>query len=425
MAPSQPGLQPARGQHVAVIGAGVVGVACAASLVRDGHRVTLIDREEPARATSFGNAGAFAISDVVPLSEPGIFRRVPGWLMDPLGPLAIRWGYLPKLAPWMWRFLRAGSPRRMAHLTEAMSALLGRAYDDLIPLAEWAGITPQWRRHGSLTLYDSAADLARDEAKWRIKGQHGVRYEIVTGARLRELEPHVSERYQHAVHVPDWSHVDDPYLFTRDLANRALAAGVTLRQADVAGLDVAAGQVRGVRLADDTLIEADQVVVAAGVWSDKLAQQLGYRVPLESERGYHATLPNAGVDLTRFLLASSDGFVILPMGNGGIRVAGTVELAGREAPANWARAEVLVEKARRILPPFKTEGVSLWMGHRPALPDTLPVISRAPRHYNVQFAFGHGHLGLTLSATTGRLIADLVGDRANGFPLNAYRLDRF
>lgn len=412
-------------KQVVVVGAGIVGICCAAWLRQDGHDVVLVDAEAPGRSTSFGNAGAFAVSDIVPLSEPGVFRRIPGWMMDPLGPLALQWRYLPSLTPWLLRFVWAGRRSKMQSLTSAMAQLLNRVYADLEPLADWAGMNAIWRRHGSLTVYDGPGDLAKDAAKWQIKRDHGIRCDVVEGAQLKSLEPALDPRWQHAVHVPSWSHVDDPYVFTEGIARKAMAEGVTQVRQSVSAFLLEQGRVTGVKLAGGDTLKADHVVVAAGVWSGELAKQLGYKVPLESERGYHATLPNAGVALDKFILSASGGFVILPMAEGGIRVAGTVELASKDAPPNMRRAEVLIDKARQYLPQLNDAGASFWMGNRPALPDTVPVIGKAPRHDNVSFAFGHGHLGLTLGATTGRIIADLVAGRQAAYPQEACRIDRF
>ncbi|MCB6184457.1 FAD-binding oxidoreductase [Leeia sp. TBRC 13508] len=415
---------PAR--HVAIVGAGIVGLSCASYLRQEGYEVTLIDAKAPGMQTSYGNAGAFAISDIMPLSEPSTFRRIPGWMMDPLGPLALQWKYLPKLAPWLARFLWAGRPSSVNSLTEALSWLLTRATKDTEKLAAYGNVDVIWRRNGSLTLYESESSLAIDRAKWQKRREVGIACEEVSREQIQQLEPHVSERYPYAVHVPGWSYVDDPYLFSLGIIEQLKKDGVKFVQAEVKRFSVnTSGKVETIHFANGEGLAADEVVIASGIWSTPLLYGLGYRIPLESERGYHATLPNAGVDLKKFLLASADGFVILPMANGGIRVAGTVELASATAPESWKRAHILVEKAQRILPKFNKDGVTYWMGNRPSVPDTIPVIAKAPRHSNVYVATGHGHLGLTLAATTGQLITDLVTGRTDRYPQNTYRLDRF
>ncbi|WP_018150997.1 NAD(P)/FAD-dependent oxidoreductase [Leeia oryzae] len=412
-------------QDIIVVGAGVVGICCAASLRRDGHHVTLVDKGLPAKSTSFGNAGAFAVTEILPLSEPGILKKVPGWLLDPLGPLAIKWRYLPGLMPWLLRFLAAGRPAKVQQITQGMHALLARAETDLLTLVQTPALLSQWHKHGALTLYDSQKALDADNAKWQRKRQHGWACETLTPEALHACAPMLNGQITHAVHTPAWSFVDDPYLFSKGIAEQAFREGVSWIQSEVSGFLQKEGRVVGVRLASGSVMHADQVVVATGVWSGELAKSLGYNVPLESERGYHVTLPNAGVRLDKFLISAAGGFVILPMGNGAIRIAGTVELASKHAPETWARAKVLIGKARQLIGDFNTEGAEFWMGNRPALPDTLPVISAAPRHPNVTFAFGHGHLGLTLGATTGQLVANLMAGNPAGFDYAPYAINRF
>lgn len=413
------------GKHVVVVGAGIVGIASALQLRLAGCEVTLLDRGEPARETSYGNAGAFAVSDVIPLAEPGLLRKVPGWMLDPLGPLALRWRHLPTLAPWLLRFIAASRPRQVAALTRALAALLNRVNDDYAPLIAHAGLEHLWRRHGALTLYRDQAEFAAAAAAWDSKRRHGVVWNKAVNGAVRKLEPLLREEWQCAVKVPAWSHVDDPYIFSRGLFDAFVREGGRFIQTEASAIAASAGRASGVDLADGRRLSADAVVVACGIWSDRFTRQQRCRVPLESERGYHVTLPKAGVRLHHFIQCASESFVILPMADGGLRLAGTVELAHRDAPPNWQRAHILIDKAKRIVGEFSTEGMSVWMGHRPSLPDTVPIIGPAPDVASLYFATGHGHLGLTLAATTGALLADLICQRPSNFDLTPYRMDRF
>ncbi|ERE17763.1 NAD(P)/FAD-dependent oxidoreductase [Pseudogulbenkiania ferrooxidans] len=411
------------GSAVIVVGAGVVGIATALQLRLAGFEVTLLDRGEPAMETSYGNAGAFAISDVIPLAEPGVLRKVPGWMLDPLGPLALRWRYLPTLAPWLLRFLAASRPRRVAELTQALAALLGRVNDDYAALIPRAGLGHLWRRHGNLTLYRNREELDAAAPAWDDKRRHGVRWLALSRDALVEGEPTLREEWQYAVQVPDWSHVDDPYVFSRGLFDAFIREGGRFVRDEALGTLTEAGRVVGVETAGGRL-RADAVVIACGVWSDRFVKQHQYRVPLESERGYHVNLPKAGVALRHFIQCASESFVILPMVNGGLRLAGTVELAHRDAPPDWRRAHILLDKARRIVGDFSTEDMTVWMGNRPSLPDTLPIIGPAPLP-GLWFATGHGHLGLTLAATTGALLRDMLQGRPPALDMQPYRLSRF
>jgi D-amino-acid dehydrogenase len=410
---------------VIVVGAGVVGLACAVQLQRAGHQVVLIDRGEPGRECSFGNAGAFAVSDVIPLAEPGLWRKLPGWMFDPLGPLALRWRYLPSLAPWLWRFALASRPARVAALTRALAALLRRVNDDSAELIAHAGLEAMWRRHGALTLYRDEKEFSAAAGAWESRRRHGVDWRKLDAAELRAREPLLQDEWRCGIEVEAWSHVDDPYLFCHGLFATFVHNGGQFLCDEVSNVALAEGRAVGVDTARSGRVDGSGVVIAAGSWSDRFLRQLPCRVPLESERGYHVTLPRAGIHLHRFIQCASESFVILPMSDGGLRLAGTVELAHRDAPPDWARAHILLDKARRIVGPFGTESMSVWMGQRPSLPDTLPAIGPAPGIGQLFFAVGHGHLGLTLAATTGSLIADLVAGRDSGFDLTPCRLDRF
>ncbi|WP_024302155.1 FAD-binding oxidoreductase [Pseudogulbenkiania sp. MAI-1] len=410
---------------IVVVGAGVVGIATALQLRLAGCAVTLVDRGEPAMETSYGNAGAFAVSDVIPLAEPGVLRKVPGWMLDPLGPLALRWRYLPTLAPWLARFVAASRPKRVAELTRAMAALLNRVNDDYAPLIQRAGLNQLWRRHGNLTLYRSEEEFGAAQAAWDDKRRHGVGWHKLGRAELERDAPQVGKEWQVAVNVPAWSHVDDPYTFSRGLFDAFIREGGRFVQDEVLATACASGRIAGVETANSGRLKADAVVIACGIWSDRFTRQHKYRIPLESERGYHVTLPKAGVALHHFIQCASESFVILPMGNGGLRLAGTVELAHRDAPPDWRRAHILIDKAKRIVGDFDTTDMSVWMGNRPSVPDTVPVIAPAPDVGGLYFATGHGHLGLTLAATTGALLTDMILRRPSGFDVSPYRLDRF
>ncbi|MBI3145368.1 MAG: FAD-dependent oxidoreductase [Pseudogulbenkiania sp.] len=412
-------------QRVIVVGAGIVGIASALQLRLAGCEVTLIDRGEPAMETSYGNAGAFAVSDVIPLAEPGVLRKVPGWMLDPLGPLALRWRYLPTLAPWLARFVAASRPRKVAELTQALAVLLNRVNDDYAPLIERAGLNHMWRRHGALTLYRDEAEFDAAQAAWDDKHRHGVTWRKAVNGEVRQLEPALRDEWRCAVKVPAWSHVDDPYTFSRGLFDAFIREGGRFVRDEAREVALLQGKTQGVDTVNSGRLAGDAVVIACGIWSDRFTRQLRYRVPLESERGYHVTLPKAGVALHHFIQCASESFVILPMGSGGLRLAGTVELAHRDAPPDWRRAHILIDKARQIVGDVDTTDMSVWMGNRPSVPDTVPIIGPAPGVDGLYFATGHGHLGLTLAATTGALLADMIRPRPGDFDVSPYRINRF
>lgn len=419
--------QPAPGapRHVTVIGAGVVGICCALCLQRDGHAVTVLDPEPPGEGgASFGNAGILAIDHCAPNTHPGIAWDVPRYLLDPLGPVTIRWRYLPRLLPWLLRFVAAGRPASFEAISLALQALHERALAAWQPLLESAGAQRLVHRQGWLVVYESDAAFARAEPhKVGLRRQRGVRTEVLDGPAVRALEPALGPAIRHAVHYPDVAHVADPLGLVRALAADFQRRGGTLRPERVRGFTLGPRGATAVHT-DAATHPADVVVLAAGAWCKPLARQLGSRVPLDAERGYHATLPRPGVTLRVPVLSGDFHCAITPLAEG-LRVGGTVEFAGVAAPPNYARVDKLLAVARRTVPGLDDRGHTRWMGCRPALPDDLPVLGRAPRYPDVYFAFGHGQVGLTDAALSGQVVADLVAGRPPALELAPYRAERF
>lgn len=411
-------------QRVLVLGAGIIGLCCALALQKKGYRVSVIDPAEPGSQTSFGNAGGIAVTEVVPLSLPGILRSVPGWLLDPAGPLHVRWRHLPSLLPWLWRFVRAGSREQVAHIVPVLARLLDRVYADFEPLLRDAGIAQQLHQGGSLTLYRKRANYTRDALEWELKRQQGIRFETIGPAGISDLEPDLAPGFELAVRNLDWGHVDDPYQICTALFERFLSNGGDYQCARVVGFQHQDAAVSGVLTDTNQSVHAPALVIAAGVWSRDLLKKLGCSVSLESERGYHVTFTNPAAGLNNMIISAEGKFVMTPMSMG-LRIAGTAEFAGTGAAPDQRRAEVLVKQAQRILPGLNTQPASSWAGHRPSTPDSLPVIGAVPHHPNVYCAFGHGHLGLTLGPTTGRLLAGLIAGDGGLHWLDALRVDRF
>lgn len=408
---------------VAVIGAGIIGLACAQKLQQAGRAVALIDPSGMANRTSAGNAAAFAYSDILPLASRGLLFKVPQWLIDPLGPLSIRPLYLPRLMPWFWRFLRAGRTGNIARSVAAQSALMRLSRTEMEGLVSACGLNGMIRRDGSLELYESEPEFAAAGEGWRYREAAGIAFEHVRGERLAVLQPGLSPRFVAGTFVPGWETVDEPQLFARAIGDHVLAKGGVLIKAGVKAIEPAEDGVV-LRLDDGRALRTRQAVVAAGAWSKALAAQLGERIPLDTERGYNTTLPPGAFPLKRQLIFGGHGFVVSPLATG-IRVGGAVEFAGLDWPPNFERAQAMLRKAKRFLPGLETGGGREWMGQRPSLPDTLPVIGQPSRTRKVVLAFGHGHLGLTQAAATGRLVADLLEDRPPALDLTPFSPQRF
>lgn len=407
-----------------VIGAGIVGVAIALRLQQDGRAVVLIDREGVASGASRGNAGALAFSDILPLASPGILRKAPRWLLDPLGPLTIRPTYLPRIAPWLIRFWRASMPDRVRASTAAQAAMMDLSAIETPRMFGEAGASHMLHGDGVLHMYESEAELAASQPGWQARADHGIAFTHLLGPEaIAEFQPGLSDALVAATFVPGWMTVGDPQVATETLASHFERRGGHIRRADAAALAPGTDGV-DVKLRDGGRILARHVIVAAGAWSHHLARTLGERIPLETERGYNTTLPVGAFDLKRQLTFGGHGFVVTPL-DCGVRVGGAVELAGLEAPPNYARAATMLAKAKRFMPGLRTEGGTQWMGFRPSLPDSLPAIGPAGGDERVIYAFGHGHLGLTQSAATARLVADIIAGRAPPLDLAPFRPQRF
>jgi D-amino-acid dehydrogenase len=402
-----------------VIGAGIVGLCCARALLREGHAVTVIDRDPAGDKVSFGNAGGLGVTEILPAATPGVIRQAPRWLVDPLGPLSIRPTHLPRLLPWLVRFLRSAAAREAARITRVLAGLLAPVYDDMLPLLAELGLAGDLHRVGALWVYDTEGGFERDAASHNLRRRHGIEVEPISVAEARRLEPALTGVIARAVVTPQWSHVSDPKRIVDRLRERLQARGVSVLRHEATGVDRGA-----VITASGEHIAFDRLVVAAGAWSGRMSRAVGDRVLIESERGYNATLPTPGVRLSREVIFAERQFVATPL-EMGLRIGGGAEFAGLEAAPNWRRSEALMTLARRYLPDLDTRGARLWMGNRPTTPDSLPVISRSARQANVFYAFGHGHLGLTLGPTTGRLVADLVAGRIPAIDLAPFSITRF
>ena len=415
-------------QDIAVIGAGIVGIATALTLQGEGHRVTLIDPRDPGSATSFGNAGVIANSGVTPVAMPGLWRKVPGMLMDPDSYLQVRWSYLPRLFPWLWRFLLASTPGEVERLTAELAPLVlpsFAAHDALLRRYAIDGIVS---RVGWLKVYSQAGfdDHARERDLWR---RNGVKFDELNADELRQLEPALSRGFERAIFHPDAAFVSTPLRLSQAYVHAFRAGGGGFSRERVTAIAVGGGGAPEVTT-DKSTRRFDRAVIAAGSWSKPLAAMLGARVPLDTERGYHIYLKTGGgARLTRPTLISDHGFVMAPMEDG-IRVTSGVEFAGLDAPPDYARVRRVATLAQKALQPGVLAGTDgaperEWLGFRPSLPDSKPVIGPAPASERVLLAFGHGHLGLTLSAITGRCVADLIAGRKPSIPLAPFSATRF
>ena len=410
-------------KKVTIIGAGIVGIATASYLRRDGHDVTVVTLHPPGEYCSSGNAGMLNNAGCVPQSMPGVLWKVPGYLTDPLGPLVVRWPHLLKAMPWMLRFLANANARQAEHASSALYSLIRDTVPTYEELVKWAGAADLVRRSGYLVAYDSERSYQDDALAWRLRRDRGVKTEVLDGAGIRRLMPQLGPDYVRGVHVLDQGYVANPERLVKALAARFQKDGGIILQRKV--LDIETGEEGVTALATDAgRLPVETLVVCAGVHSSELTGKLGEPVPIEAERGYHVTYSDPGLQLPMPVHVSDAKVFVTPM-EMGVRVAGQAEFAGIYAEPNYQRAAVLEIHMKRMFPQVRMADSTRWMGRRPSMPDSLPVIGASVKQKNVYYGFGHGHLGLCGGAPTGRLIADLVGGRRPAIDLSPFRVDRF
>lgn len=406
-----------------VVGAGIIGAAIAFELQRRGRQVTLIDRASPGQGASFGNMASIAL-DFAAGSGPSTWRKMPGWLLDPEGPVWLRPAYAPKILPWFLRFLAAGRPARLREIEDAGMALSAPALADFRAMLEAIGVPEMMTEDGCLAIYESEAEFASDRGHLAMMERYGFEHRVLDGLQIRDLEPTLSSHITKAVLLPNNKSIRNPYQLVLKLVDAAQAAGAAFVSGEVRTVEPKPGGGLALILADGRRLEADDVVVAAGVPTRFIAKVLGEPIPLETERGYHTQIMSPGISMRHSIIWPARAFMVTPTA-GGIRVGGNVELAGLDAPPDYRRPRVLVRHAQRALPGLKVEDATDWMGHRPSLPDTIPIISPSSRMPGVWYATGHGHLGLTHSATTARLIADMIDGVAPSLDMAPFRINRY
>jgi glycine/D-amino acid oxidase-like deaminating enzyme len=409
------------GKHIAVVGAGVVGLAIAVRLRREGYRVTLIDPADPGSQTSSGNAGLIMTAQISPLSTPGLWRKVPGMLSDKEGPLVVRWQNLPRLTPWFLRFLGNSRWSRYEAIARALSPMVTRSLDSWMALVGPHEGARQFRRDGLLYVFRHKKNFLAGQKEVAFRARYGVPGEVIHAQELRQMEPALAPDLTGGVLYPESGHCTDPVALSAALFSLFRQAGGEVKRTAVTAIEPSSAAVK--LITPEGEMKVDEAVISAGIWSPALVKRFGVKPMLAAERGYHLMLTQPNIALRRPIGAGDDKFIITPMARG-IRLAGTAEFATPEAPPNWQRSDILLGMAQRLFPEIDGEATATrWMGARPSTPDSLPIIGRTPQNPRVICAFGHSHLGLTLAAVTGELVADIVGGRSKG--VEALRPGRF
>lgn len=416
--------------HVVIIGAGIIGACSALEALRRGFTVTILDPGEPGgeQAASYGNGTWLSPMSVIPPATPGAWKKVPGWLTDPLGPLSIRWAYLPRALPWLVRYLWGGwTEAKVLRTAQALRPLLVDAPALYADLAEQAGVGHLIRRQGLMYIYPDRDAFLAEALAWRVRAAVGVTWREIPAAEMRQQEPDIDPRYTFGVLVEEGGNCRDPGGMVAALVALAEAEGAARLQVAATGLTFSAGRLVAVETETGT-IPADRAVICAGAHSRALAGLAGDHVPLETERGYHAVIEGTDIG-PRIPVMPSDGKMSVSRTEAGLRCAGQVEIAGLDAEPNWKRAEILRDWLISAFPALPrdlpAERVRVWMGHRPSMPDGLPCLGYASRTADVVHAFGHGHVGLVAAPRTGRIVGALLAGEPPEIPITAFDPRRF
>ncbi|KIC40609.1 amino acid dehydrogenase [Ruegeria sp. ANG-R] len=410
--------------QVVVIGGGIVGISCALTLQSQGHEVTVVEPGPVGEGASWASCGCIAVGEIVPLSQPGMLMKVPGWLLDAEAPLSVRPGSAVKLLPWFARFAANARRSRMRAIASDLARLTFAATADFKAQLADIGHPELLVERPVIKLFDDDNDRATMRGAFDLARELGCTIDEVTGQEAHEIDPAIASDFRHAALLRDWSFVTDPRLLVETMMQTFSSRGGTIESGEAVDFVRDGQQVKSVGLRDGRMISADDFVIAAGTHSKSLADKLGVPLRMEGVIGYSTALKDSGVDLRHTVFYAKGGFGITPYQDA-LAVAGTVEFADLGAKPNWNRADVLVGRAHRVLPGLRAERAERRMGRRPFTPDTRPIIGRSRRLANVTFATGHGQLGLTLGSTTARLIADVIAGRMPDIDIQTFSPDRF
>jgi len=408
---------------VVVVGAGIVGVSTAIWLQRAGHRVVLVDRKGPAEGTSYGNGGVLASCSIVPVTVPGLWRKAPGMLFDRAQPLYLKWGYLPRLLPWLWQYMKGATAERVHQRAATLFPIIGDSLADHQALAAGTGAERWIVPSDYLYVYNDRAHYQDSAFLWEVFRKFGFSPEELEAEAFRAYDPCFGPDLTFAARMGGHGRITDPGRYVKALAAYFETQGGQILLADVEDVARENGAVTGVRLKGETLA-CSAVVLCAGAWSAPLAAKLGVRVPLESERGYHLELWEPSVMPRAPVMIASGKFVATPM-EGRLRLAGVVEFGGLEAPPSRAPFELLESNIRKAIPGIAWKERVEWMGHRPSMSDSIPMIGAFPGISGAFAGFGHDHVGLTGGPKTGRLLAQLISGQTPNIDLAPYAPGRF
>jgi D-amino-acid dehydrogenase len=410
-------------KQIVIIGAGVIGAASALALQKDGHKVLLIDREAPCSGASFGNAGAIVNGSCAPTAMPGIIFEVLKMIGQPLSPPSISPKYFLNILPWLIRFVMQSRQSAVYKNATHLSALSKHAIKGWQNLLEQTNLSLMLKETGWLKVYETEKSFAGTLKSRQLLDKMGTKYELLSANEIRDLEPNLATVFNHGIYQKDSMHISNPEKLVHGMVDLFIRQGGTYQQFSVNSIET---NNEGVTLVGSSgTLKAEQIVIAAGAWSRALARQLGDNIPLDTERGYHLMMPEStGSLLNGPVMNGEHSFILSPMETG-LRLTSQVELSGLEIQPDYRHIRNLLPAVRHMLPTVDTSEKSVWMGFRPSLPDSLPVIGSSTKSNKVLYAFGHQHLGMTLGAISALIVADLAVGRKPITSVTPYSPRRF
>ena len=405
---------------VGIVGAGIQGVCSALFLKKKGYEVTLFDRDEPGNAASYGNAGHFSPYASVPLNRPDVLTDVPAMLISSRGPLALKWNYVPKMIPWFLKFMLNCRKNKMMHTAKNMHQILNLALPAFDELFEEINLDGLVESNGILYVWTDQ-NLKSRELENKIRQELGVRQQLVTPKEIHDLEPNLKPFYHGGVFYDNARHAKNPKKILIKLFDNFIEKGGKFLKLNIKDIDF--DEEKPVLRSEAQRFIFDKLIIACGAFSKKLTDQLHENIPLDTERGYHVHFKGFEKLISRPVVHANRGFGMTPMEQG-LRVVGTVEFGGLKNPLSKSRVKNLILNAKDMLdglPEHKDE----WLGFRPSLPDFLPIIGPSKNYKNVFYSFGHHHLGWTLGAISGKIIANLIAEENTNLDLKPYNSIRF
>ena len=408
-------------KNIAVIGAGIVGICSAYFLKKSGFNVTLIDKEKPGTMTSFGHACSFADYANVPVNYPGLIWDIPSMLLRKDGPLAIDLFYILKNLPWAISFLKNCNKEKVNEIASSLTNLLKHSQISYDEIFQDVDVSEYISHEENLYLFDTKKSFEDNEYANVIRKNNNVKVRNLNKNEVKELEPNIADVYYAGQIFTGSRHTTNPLAISNKIFDKFLELGGIYINQNVKNIIQKENKIE-LRLEDKNFY-FDKIIVSTGAWSNQIANKFGDKFPLDTERGYHILFDTNEKLINRPVAWSESGFYLIQI-HDGIRAAGTVEIAGLKKPPNKKRLAMIERQSRKVLPQLR-EVKSTWMGRRPTLPDSLPVIGKSQNNNNVIYAFGHQHVGWTLGAVTGKIIDSLSKDQVPNIDISAYAPDRF